>query len=322
MFIAKSSSLVEAGEEDKGDKADQVPEAPTSKVTVESTPQLEEGQFTVLNESSNQLSGDLELDLAVDLDNLVESADASENADSETSGASSAPFTQGVSIISPSIISTVTGALPTKVVAAESKSSGVTQNVFLTNLKGSEPVVLTDAQLKNLQNLSKRTLNSSGSGGITKVIITKNPTTNQPQAVPSGTGSVPTIMFSSANTPHTISLGQSQTITLTPTKTFPAGSLLSPTKLVQGSPSTPSKSLLSGNKLTFSPGKSPQKITMIPVSSMSPQKIAPTPGQVITMVTKSLLPGTSIASVTTSTPTPVALSPSKLIIQKVFCSHQ
>ena len=284
---------------------------PTSETATEVS---SEGDYTEIETPnlsavvSGQLSDIPGLDIQSEIEGLEETA---EDADLEI--ISDPPtFTKGVSIINPNLANVATSS-GTIVKDVKVSDAAALKNVILTNLGGKDPVVLTDAQLKNLQSLSKRTLtNSGGSGVVTKVIITKNPSTNQPQAMPSGsTSGQSTIMFSSGG------LQQGQQITLTPTKTIQAGNLLSPTKLVSGSPSTPKQSLLTGNKIPFSPGKSPAKVTMIPVSGKSPQKIAPAPGQIITMVSnKSLLTGNQIPLTTQTKPGTVGLSPSKVIIQK------
>ena len=164
---------------------------------------------------------------------------------------------------------------------------------------------------------------SSGQSLVTKVILKENPDNKRPQAYPVLTPG-----------PNKVQVGHQQILltnpgvggtpaqpgSLTPTKTLTMSqtSLLSPTKLL----ASPTKQVLqAGGKITLSPVKaaSGTRITMVPVSGRSPQKIAPAPGgQVITMVAKSMGMGALATNTLTTTAAKqtTAVSPSKLIIRQ------
>lgn len=123
----------------------------------------------------------------------------------------------------------------------------------------------------------KRPLTSSGSNVITKVIITKNPSSGQPQALPSGTASQ-TFTVTSVPSSNLSKVGvgsQQQVASSTPTKTVTLTSqgILSPVKTVIATipgAGTP-KISVPYHKIPISPVKTPTKITMIPMSR-SPNK--------------------------------------------------
>ena len=128
--------------------------------------------------------------------------------------------------------------------------------------------------------LTGKRANSSGSPVVTKVIITKNPNTSQPQAVPVQLSQLAGEGFSFASLPSNVSVisqVQQQAGSRTPTKTITISQkgIVSPgVQMATVGPGTPSK--LPITKLHMSPRTTPTKITMIPVSvGKSPQKIAP-----------------------------------------------
>ncbi|XP_060083666.1 protein lin-54 homolog isoform X2 [Ylistrum balloti] len=168
---------------------------------------------------------------------------------------------------------------------------------------------------------------SSGSGSspvVTKVIITKNPNTSQPQAMPIQLNQVigQTMSLSSVAQGINIIPQGSQT----PTKTI----TISPQGIVSGSSvkvatmSSPGKVGIPVRQLPMSPTKTPTKITMIPVSvGKSPQRIAPA---AISMLAKNTSDTVSFTPVTISSTTGntvtvsrpvnmITMSPSKVIKQ-------
>lgn len=217
------------------------------------------------------------------------------------------------------------------VAAAQVASAVETLNSkqFILGSVRNEPIVYTSiAGQGDPSSIVKRPLTASAglSTGqvVTKVIITKNPSTQQPQALPSGSASQPmqyvlTTVGSSSET-GTLSLSQGTPTTPTKTITLTGSSLLSPTRLVSALPNTPTK-LAIGTKLTLSPVRSPTKITMVPVSAKSPQRIAPAPGQqYITMVAKTVnsgsLPTTTISTAIATKPSTITMSPSKVLFKQ------
>ena len=147
---------------------------------------------------------------------------------------------------------------------------------------------------------------------VTKVIITKNPLTSQPQAVPA---------FGNTISPTAFSIGDSGSVTVlpqrqaTPTKaiTISQRGVLSPQRIMTA-PSTPTKQILPSNKIPISPMKTPPKITMVPMlMTKSPQKIG---GQVVAMVGRTLASNVNRTSfITTSPASTITMSPSKVIIR-------
>ncbi|XP_033755545.1 protein lin-54 homolog isoform X2 [Pecten maximus] len=167
----------------------------------------------------------------------------------------------------------------------------------------------------------------SGSGGspvVTKVIITKNPNTSQPQAMPIQLNQVlgQTMSLSSGGQGISIIPQGSQT----PTKTI----TISPQGIVSASSvklttmSSPGKVGIPVRQLPMSPTKTPTKITMIPVSvGKSPQRIAPA---AISMLAKNPSETVSFTPVTISSTTGntvtvsrpvnmITMSPSKVMKQ-------
>lgn len=173
-------------------------------------------------------------------------------------------------------------------------------------LQGDQLQEALSQQVQNVQ--TKRTLNSNSVKGqvVTKVIIAKNP--GQTQQV--------TLPISSHNTQQQqqqiMMMGSQGISTISPTI-----GLQSPTKtqMTQGSPSK----IIIGQKIAMSPGKTPTKITMIPVSGKSPQRIITSSGQILTMVQKSV--GNAQAGLTSLTsastkPSTITMSPSKVILKQ------
>ncbi|XP_069123700.1 protein lin-54 homolog isoform X2 [Argopecten irradians] len=167
----------------------------------------------------------------------------------------------------------------------------------------------------------KRPLSGSGSSPVvTKVIITKNPNTSQPQAMPIQLNQVLGQTLSSGGQGISIVPQGSQT----PTKTI----TISPQGIVSASTvklaSSPGKVGIPVRQLPMSPTKTPTKITMIPVSvGKSPQRIAPA---AISMLAKNPSETMSFTPVTISSTTGntvtvsrpinmITMSPSKVIKQ-------
>ncbi|XP_064603915.1 protein lin-54 homolog isoform X2 [Liolophura sinensis] len=176
---------------------------------------------------------------------------------------------------------------------------------------------------------TKRPLVNSTSGApmVTKVIITKNPGSNQPQVVPIHLGSLQaqgvsvTSLAPGMNViPHMPNQGS-----MTPTKTITISS--------QGIVSTAGKQILTNlggtptkivNKIPISPAKTPPKITMIPVSlAKSPQRgvIAPASSVVVARplnaATSNSMSGTTVvASTGNMKPATITMSPTKVILKQ------
>ncbi|VDI37753.1 Hypothetical predicted protein [Mytilus galloprovincialis] len=167
----------------------------------------------------------------------------------------------------------------------------------------------------------KRQLNASSSSPmVTKVIITKNPNSSQPQAVPiqlnpSSLQSLQhgqTLTFNQSMAPAVNVVPQSAQ---TPTKTITISQqgIMSPQKQYFALPvSSPKPGI---TKIPISPAKTPTKITMIPVTvGKSPQRIAPASG--VSVLSKSLSDSATYTAVPVSSgPTMITLSPSKVFKQ-------
>ncbi|XP_021379566.1 protein lin-54 homolog isoform X2 [Mizuhopecten yessoensis] len=172
----------------------------------------------------------------------------------------------------------------------------------------------------------KRPLSGSGNSPVvTKVIITKNPNTSQPQAMPIQLNQV------LGQTMSLSSMGQGINIipqgSQTPTKTItisPQG-IVSASSMKLTTMSSPGKVGIPVRQLPMSPTKTPTKITMIPVSvGKSPQRIAPA---AISMLAKNpsepgsytpvTISSTTGNTVTVSRPTVnmITMSPSKVLKQ-------
>ncbi|XP_059167495.1 protein lin-54 homolog [Physella acuta] len=160
----------------------------------------------------------------------------------------------------------------------------------------------------------KRPLPSSGSNVITKVIITKNPISGQPQALqagpPSQTFTITTLPSSGSVAVNSLSATSVVNPSGTPTKTVTLTSqgILSPVKTVIATiPSAGTSKLNIPYKIPISPSKAPTKITMIPVSR-SPNKQVLNPAN-ITVLSRAL---TTLAQTGNAKPG----SPSKVIIKQ------
>ncbi|CAC5368001.1 LIN54 [Mytilus coruscus] len=167
----------------------------------------------------------------------------------------------------------------------------------------------------------KRQLNASSSSPmVTKVIITKNPNSSQPQAVPiqlnpSSLQSLQqgqALTFNQTMAPAVSVVPQSAQ---TPTKTITISQqgIMSPQKQYFALPvSSPKPGI---TKIPISPAKTPTKITMIPVTvGKSPQRIAPASG--VSVLSKSLSDSATYTAVPVSSgPTMITLSPSKVFKQ-------
>ncbi|KAK3608971.1 hypothetical protein CHS0354_017132 [Potamilus streckersoni] len=180
----------------------------------------------------------------------------------------------------------------------------------ITTLSTNSSETLSDNRKSQKRPLPK---SANTSPVVTKVIITKNPATSQPQAIPIQLGQyggqTVTIAPGAAGTNI---VPQVHGLSATPTKTITISQhgIVSPLKQIQmatlaqsGSPKLPIR------KLPISPAKTPTKVTMIPVSiGKSPQKIAPA----------SILGNNVIQTIVTSggignKQTTITMSPSKVI---------
>lgn len=149
---------------------------------------------------------------------------------------------------------------------------------------------------------------------VTKVIITKNPVTCQPQAVPALGNTVSPSVFTTGDSGNTTVLQQQQHATLTKAISVSHCGVLSPQRIMTA-PSTPTKQILPSNKIPISPMKTPPKITMLPMSmTKSPQRLG---GQVVAMVARTV--GSNVnrtPSMSTNTQaSTITMSPSKVIIK-------
>ncbi|XP_048758955.2 protein lin-54 homolog isoform X2 [Ostrea edulis] len=193
-------------------------------------------------------------------------------------------------------------ALPTITLASEDFNSEV-----VTNAVSNSNDVTTTQSLK-------RQLSSTTPPVVHKVIITKNPNSDQPQVMPVQVNQLGQLQLQQG---HTFSVASSGGISLlpqgaqTPTKTItitPQG-VLSPGKQYVTIPTTPTKVLgVPGNKVPISPAlKTPTKITMIPVTiGKSPQRLVPASS----VLNKQGNISTGAAG---SRPTLITMSPSKVM---------
>ncbi|XP_064636016.1 protein lin-54 homolog isoform X2 [Lineus longissimus] len=166
-----------------------------------------------------------------------------------------------------------------------------------------------------------------------KVIIQKNPTTNQTQPVlfaQSMSGVSQSQLVSSGGQGFTI-LSPSVQGASTPTKTITLSQagIVSPGRTIAltSLSSTPPRSIIPQQKIAISPAKTPTKITMIPVSGKSPHRVIPLQhvagSNVLTMIPKNALitttassvSGTVIASTSTKT---ITYSPQRVFIRQPF----
>ena len=198
-------------------------------------------------------------------------------------------------------------------IVTTSNAQGGTQ---IVNVLQDDTQVLSDNVKQTVHNIqTKRPLAAVSNSGqvVTKVIITKNPNQTQPVAIPVSNQQI--VMMGSqglTTVSHQMGLGSpTKTITINPSL------LQSPTKYITALPGSPTK-FISGQKIALSPVKTPTKITMIPVSSMSksPQRIVTSTGQVLTMVAKAQSGSTSLTSASSTRPATITMSPSKVILKQ------
>jgi hypothetical protein len=193
-------------------------------------------------------------------------------------------------------------ALPTITLASEDFS-----NEVVTNAVSNSNEVTTTQSLK-------RQLSSTASPVVHKVIITKNPNSDQPQVMPVQVNQLNQLQLPQGQTFSVSSTGGISLLSQgaqTPTKTItitPQG-VLSPGKQYVTIPTTPTKLIgVPGNKVPISPAvKTPTKITMIPVTiGKSPQRLVPAS----TVLNKQVNISGGAAS---SQPTLITMSPSKVM---------
>ena len=194
-----------------------------------------------------------------------------------------------------------------------------------TNTKtegGQIQLSVVDVPTNDEKPVLKRPLPSSSASSpvVTKVIITKNPTTNQPQPVPVEISQLQgqTISLSSM-TGGVVQTNTTQAKSQTKTYTISSQGTLSPIKTVLGGlPGTPTKLTIPVSRLPVSPSRSQTKITMIPVSvAKSPQRIiAVSSGSSLVTRTITDMSNTQTTSTATlSKPATITMSPSKVIIK-------
>ncbi|XP_069699599.1 protein lin-54 homolog [Periplaneta americana] len=193
-------------------------------------------------------------------------------------------------------------------------------NLSSVNLQGIKP----------LQATIKRP--ATGATGQTrnvfaKVIITGNQQGQQGQPImlaTSQTGETftsgqPIKIISSTTGQSNVSLLGSPTKAITLAQAQQMG-LLSPTKLQQILPSSPTKQSIIVNKLVSSPVKSPAKITMMPASTVvkSPTKILPAPVSGVTPLKTTVSVASAVGGISGAINTTVKplLSPQKVIIRQ------
>lgn len=161
----------------------------------------------------------------------------------------------------------------------------------------------------------KRPLPATGSNVITKVIITKNPTSGQPQAFPAG-NNTQTFTLTSLPSSTSVSVNSvissssfAQSVTPTKTVTLTSQGILSPVKTVIATIPGTSTAKVVPYRIPISPSKTPTKITMIPMPK-SPNKSTLNPTN-ITVLSRAL---NSLAQSGNVTLKPG--SPSKVIIKQ------
>jgi hypothetical protein len=138
-----------------------------------------------------------------------------------------------------------------------------------------------------------------------KVIIQKNPITNQAQPVLLAQ-TIAGLSQSQLGSQHGLTiLTPSVQGARSPTKTITLSQsgIVSPvrTKALTSLSSTPPRSIIPQQKIAISPAKTPTKITMIPVSGKSPHRVIPLQhvagSNILTMIPKNALITTSASSV-------------------------
>lgn len=195
-------------------------------------------------------------------------------------------------------------ALPTITLASEDFNNEDVKS--LTNTLSNSNEVTTTQSLK-------RQLSSTTPPVLRKVIITKNPNSDQPQVMPVQVNQLGQFQLQSGQSFNVSSSGGISLLpqgSQTPTKTItisPQG-VLSPGKQYV-IPTTPSKLMsVSGNKIPISPAsKTPTKITMIPVTiGKNQQRLVPAS----TVLNKQVNISTGVGG---SRPTLITMSPSKVM---------
>ncbi|KAK7507737.1 hypothetical protein BaRGS_00000702 [Batillaria attramentaria] len=163
---------------------------------------------------------------------------------------------------------------------------------------------------------------ASNSNVVTKVIITRNPSSSQPHAVPVQVAQLSSSAAASTSASGTVSILSQAMGSQTPTKTVTISSqgIVSPGKAVIATlPGSPTKVSIPVNKVPISPAT---KITMIPVSiAKSPQqRLAVAPGTpniaVVPRTLTDLASTNSTGTTTVSKPATITMSPSKVIIKQ------
>ncbi|XP_021922327.1 protein lin-54 homolog isoform X3 [Zootermopsis nevadensis] len=199
-------------------------------------------------------------------------------------------------------------------------TSSTAGNLTTANLQGIKP----------LQATTKRP--ATGTAGqmrnvFAKVIITGNQHGQQGQPIMLATSQAgetfcsgqPIKIISSGTGQSNVSLLGSPTKAITLAQAQQMG-LLSPTKLQQILPSSPTKQSIIVNKLMSSPVKSPAKITMMPASAVvkSPTKILPAPVSGVTQLKSAVSIASAVGGIggTVSTTVKPLLSPQKVIIRQ------
>ena len=213
------------------------------------------------------------------------------------------------------LVATCSGTMDTHPVFIRSRQTDSSQHLFLA--RHPQQVVSTTA-LSSFGQMSGKwpamVVMSNNNPGqvVTKVIITKNPLTSQPQAVPALGNTISPSGFAIGDSGNAAVLQQQ----VTPTKAITVShcGVLSPQRIMTA-PSTPTKQILPSNKVPISPMKTPSKITMIPMSmTKSPQRLG---GQVVAMVARTV--GSNVnrtPSMSTNTQaSTITMSPSKVIIK-------
>ena len=213
------------------------------------------------------------------------------------------------------LVATCSGTMDTHPVFIRSRQTDSSQHLFLA--RHPQQVVSTTA-LSSFGQMSGKwpamVVMSNNNPGqvVTKVIITKNPLTSQPQAVPALGNTISPSGFAIGDSGNAAALQQQ----VTPTKAITVShcGVLSPQRIMTA-PSTPTKQILPSNKIPISPMKTPPKITMIPMSmTKSPQRLG---GQVVAMVARTV--GSNVnrtPSMSTNTQaSTITMSPSKVIIK-------
>ena len=180
----------------------------------------------------------------------------------------------------------------------------------VVTVKNNQIILRPASQLQHVSSVAqimcKRPMGATVTSGqgqaVTKVIITKNPDTNESEAVP--TGVIASRQY--LNAP------QNQ-----PTKIVTLSQTFNPSHRILTAPTTPTKQIRPSGKLPISPLKGAQQRLMVPLELVkSPSKGVP---QMFTMLGKSLISTVSTQSSSTMThaskPQTLTLSPSKVLVR-------